>query len=410
MKELRSYQSIGAITGADILIKHRLLYIAWGVRTGKTATSMEVARLFGAKNVLFSTKKKAITSINNDYIDFGFDKYFNITIINTESLHKVDGDFDLVISDEHHKYSSFPKPSTGAKYFRERFNSKPIIMVSGTPSPESFTQMFHQLWVSAFSPWKKYLTFYRWAQDYVDIRKKKIGQFAHNDYSRGFEDKIMKSVDHIMITFTQEQAGFESSIEEEVLHVDMTPSTYKMIDKLCSDLIIEGKQEVIMADTAVKLMQKMMQLYSGTIKFESGNSMTLDTTKAEYVRDKFKGMKIGIFYIFKEELNLLKQVFGDDLCVDVEEFNSTDKNIALQVISGREGINLSKAEYLVFINIHHSATSYWQARDRMTTMDRRFNKVYWVFSKGGIEDKIYKTVKLKRKYTTNIFNKDYARV
>jgi len=76
-------------------------------------------------------------------------------------------------------------------------------------------------------------------------------------------------------------------------------------------------------------------------------------------------------------------------------------------VSGREGISLKNADYLVFYNIMHSAVSYWQARDRMTTMDRTYNKVYWVFADGGIEDKIYKVVKSKKKYTTNIFKNDY---
>jgi hypothetical protein len=81
--------------------------------------------------------------------------------------------------------------------------------------------------------------------------------------------------------------------------------------------------------------------------------------------------------------------------------------IALQIVSGREGISLKNADYVVFYNIDFSATSYWQARDRMTTMDRKFNKVFWIFSVGGIEDKIYKAVKSKRSYTLNIFKKDY---
>jgi hypothetical protein len=55
----------------------------------------------------------------------------------------------------------------------------------------------------------------------------------------------------------------------------------------------------------------------------------------------------------------------------------------------------------------HSAVSYWQARDRLSHIDRLNNKVFWIFSENGIEDKIYKVVKSKKKYTLNIFKKDY---
>jgi len=190
----------------------------------------------------------------------------------------------------------------------------------------------------------------------------------------------------------------------------MSEKTKMIVKKLEKDLVVEGKDEVILADTPVKLMQKLHQLWSGTVKFESGNSMVIDTTKAECIRSRFSTNKIGIFYKFKEELNALHQVFGDSLTTELDKFdNEGYQVIALQIISGREGISLKNAEYLVFYNIDFSATSYWQARDRLTTMERKFNKVYWIFSKGGIEDKIYKTVKAKKKYTVNIFKKDYEK-
>ena len=78
----------------------------------------------------------------------------------------------------------------------------------------------------------------------------------------------------------------------------------------------------------------------------------------------------------------------------------------MQIVSGREGISLRKAEALVYYNIDFSATSYWQSRDRMTTKDRKYNKIYWVFSKGGIEKQIYKSVLNKKDYTLKHFKKD----
>ena len=190
------------------------------------------------------------------------------------------------------------------------------------------------------------------------------------------------------------------------MNVELKDSTYKIIDKLKKDLVVEGKEEVILADTAVKLMMKLHQLYSGTIKFESGNSMVLDLSKAEFIKEKFKDKKIGIFYKFKEEFNALSQVFGaDNLTNDLSIFENTDKNIALQIVSGREGISLKQADCLVYYNIDFSATSYWQSKDRMTTKDRLDNDVYWIFTKGGIENDIYKTVIKKKDYTINHFKK-----
>lgn len=410
MLELRSYQIDLANRAVNILKDKKIVYLSLAVRVGKTLTALETAKLYGAKQVLFLTKKKAISSIQSDYYDFGYDKHFEILITNDESMHKIVYPFyyDLVIHDEHHRFGSFPKPGLYTKTYKQMFADKPMIFLSGTMTPESYSQVYHQFWVSNHSPFKHYTNFYRWADDYVNKFQRKINGFLVNDYSKGDELKIMSAIFPYVITFTQQQAGFSTEIEEEILHISMSDKTKMIVKKLEKDLVVEGKDEVILADTPVKLMQKLHQLWSGTVKFESGNSMVIDTTKAEFIKYRWKDKKIGVFYKFKEELSALKQVLGDSLTTELDKFdNEGYQVIALQIISGREGISLKNAEYLIFYNIDFSATSYWQGRDRLTTMDRKFNKIYWLFSEGGIEDKIYKAVKAKKKYTVNIFKKDY---
>ena len=148
-------------------------------------------------------------------------------------------------------------------------------------------------------------------------------------------------------------------------------------------------------------------MYSGTVKFESGKSMVFDSSKAKFIKRRFKGKKIGIFYKFTAELRALQEEFGDELCTDLTEFQNTNKHIALQIVSGREGISLKQADCLVYYNIDFSATSYWQSRDRMTTKDRLKNDIYWIFSKDGIERQIYNAVSKKKDYTLQHFKSDF---
>jgi len=110
--ELRDYQVKLSNEAADILKRKGLVYLCMAVRTGKTLTALQTAQLFQAKRVLFLTKKKAISSIQWDYDNFGFD--FDLTITNDESLHLVDKEFDLVIHDEHHRFGAYPKPNATA--------------------------------------------------------------------------------------------------------------------------------------------------------------------------------------------------------------------------------------------------------------------------------------------------------
>jgi hypothetical protein len=229
------------------------------------------------------------------------------------------------------------------------------------------------------------------------------------DYKDAKKELIEAVIKPYMITYTQKEAGFSSTINEKIIYVDMKESTHALIKRLENDLVVQGKQEVILGDTSVKLMSKLHQLYSGTIKFESGNTAVLDYSKAIRIYTMFKSRQIAIFYKFKAELDALEFIFGDTLTTDLEEFNTTSKSIAYQIVSGREGVNLSRASSLVYYNIDFSAVSYWQSRDRLTTMDRLENNVYWFFAKNGIEDKIYKAVMSKKNYTLNVFKNDFGK-
>ncbi len=405
--EFRDYQLDIIEKGCRVLLDKGLLYLSMEVRTGKTLTSLGICEGVQASNVLFITKKKAISSIQSDY--YMMAPIFEIEIINYESLHKIsDRKWDVIICDEAHSMGAFARASNRAKMVKKLLSKHKckLILMSGTPTPESFSQMYHQVYGHPNNPFAGYKNFYTWAKDYVNVTQRYINSQYVNDYSKGIETKILFAMQPYMISYTQKEAGFKSVIEEEVLEVDMSDKTYSMCKRLQKSLVLEGKQETILADTSVKLMQKLHQMYSGTVIFESGKSAVLDDTKAQFIHDNFYGKKIAIFYKFKAELKALKSVFEDELTEDLDEFNTTNKSIALQIVSGREGISLKEAKYIIYYNIDFSATSYWQSRDRMTTKTRLNNKIYWVFSKGGIEHKIYKAVNKKKNYTVSHFKRD----
>lgn len=408
--KLREYQEQISKDAGLILDTYGFVYLAMQVRTGKTHTALNIAHTRGKQNVLFVTKKKAIYSIKDDYemIDAGF----KMTVVNYESLHKTPRDnYDMVILDEAHGMGAFPKPSNRAQEARDLIEScfdAEVVLLSGTPTPESYSQIYHQLWVmGSLSPFGGYKNFYNWAKIYVNIKQKRIGGLVVNDYTEANASLVESSIKPFTIAFTQSEAGFHSYIEEEILIVEAPPVVRQIANKLKKDKVVEGKDEVILADTGAKLMGKMHQIYSGTVKFESGKSMVISPYKAEFIKSHFTGKKIGIFYKFVEELNAIVDVFGkENITTDVAEFDNSNKSIALQIVSGREGISLRNAEVLVFYNIDYSATSYWQARDRMTTKDRKYNKVYWIFSDCGIERKIYQVVNQKKTFTLSHFEKE----
>jgi len=403
--KFRKYQSEIIDKAFDVLVKYGFVYLSMQVRTGKTLTAMGTAQKLGVDNMLFVTKKKAISSIEDDYKKLK--PKFHINVVNYESLHKVAGEYECIVLDEAHGMGAYPKPSKRTKMIKQIIKKQNpfVILMSGTPTPESFSQLYHQVYACPHNPFRNYVNFYKFAKDYVDVVQIKIGAMPHNNYSRG-RQTILDQMKPYMISYTQKEAGFKVETIEKVLKVKMSDLTYNMVKQLKKNLVIEGSDEVVLADTGVKLMMKLHQLFSGTVKFESGKATVIDLSKAEFIKTQFKDMKIGIFYKFKAEYDALKQVYGDDLTTELNEFRDTDKNIALQIVSGREGISLKEADCLVYYNIDFSALSYWQSRDRMTTKDSVQNDVYWIFSEGGIEEKIYRAVTKKKDYTLKHFEKD----
>ena len=407
---LRDYQIEISDNAAAILKEKKIVYLAMQVRTGKTLTSLATAYKYGASKVLFVTKKKAISDIIDQFHRAGFD--IEIKVVNYESLHKYDGDYDLVVLDEAHGLGAFPKPSLRVKELLRICVGKPIIYLSGTPTPESYSQIYHQFYVSSFSPFKNYKTFYQWAKEFVNIKQKFYFNRAVNDYSYAKENLIKPIINPYMITFTQEEAGFDSFVDESILYVKMDDSVYKLADYLKKNKIAKNKEgEIILGDTEVKLMNKLHQIYSGTVIVDEPEQLhkVLDYTKAEFIKQHFAGKKIAIFYKFKSEYAALLWVFDKKITFDAEQFNNSEDLVFVsQIVSGREGLNLSSADALVFYNIDFSAVSYWQSRARIQTKDRiKESKIYYVFAEKGIEDKIYKAVMDKKDYTLSHFKKDF---
>jgi hypothetical protein len=414
--QLRNYQLEPVSKAVDVLMKYKIVYLSAEVRVGKTFMSLMTAQ--GAmtsglqvKKVCFVTGKKIIPSIQKDYDHGTYD--YDMLITNYEQVSKVDASqIDLWILDEAHKLGQFPKPSLRTISLREKINGKPVILLSGTPTPESFSQIYHQLWVTGNSPFD-HKSFYKWADEFVSVWKRDIKGFKVNDYKKAKTELIMPIIEHLFVTVTQEDAGFKSIVEEKFIYHKMINDVEIMAKKLEKNNVFIGSIEIVAGDPAA-LINKLSQLAGGTVIDESGATIIFDSSKALLIKNKFKGLRIAIFYRYKGERSILMNVF-DYITEDWQAFQRGEADVFIsQVQSGREGIDLSSADAVVMYNIDFSATSYWQARARLQSWARdRPALVYWVFStniggEGGIEQQVYNSVQKKKSFTHRYYKKSHA--
>ena len=202
----RTYQEEIISKGTEVLNRHGFLYLAMEVRTGKTLTSLGICDNISIRHILFVTKKKAISSIEHDY-DLLPHKY-KLTVINYESLHKVSHEtrWDVIIIDEAHSLGAFPKKNKRCKDLSVLvtiYKSK-VILLSGTPTPESYSQMYHQVCFIPGNPFESFKNFYQFCRVYVKVRQRKINSLFINDYSDG-SPQILDDMKPYTLSFTQKE-------------------------------------------------------------------------------------------------------------------------------------------------------------------------------------------------------------
>jgi hypothetical protein len=206
--------------------------------------------------------------------------------------------------------------------------------MSGTPSPESYSQLYHQF-ALAPQPWS-YTNFYNWAKaGYVTIGTKYVGTGQQvNDYTNANEARILADIKPLTVTVTQQQAGFTTTIDEQVHTVKMSRRTYRLALRIIKDGVI-GRPDCrsVLADTGAKTMSKLRQIYSGTVITEDHGAVIFDRSKAHYIRDH---RKIAILYCFDAEGKMLRDTFAGRHTSSPETFNADPQSIYIgQVQSSR---------------------------------------------------------------------------
>jgi len=408
---LRDYQIEPVTICHQLLLKHRICYLNAEMRTGKTTMALHLANMLNCQKVLFVTPKKVVLdrTVEKDYEREGFN--FGLTVINPDGLHKIKGPFDLVVADESHIYGAFPLMALRTKRLKQLVGNAYLILLSGTAHPESMSQLFHQFWLSDFSPFPE-KNFYKWAYEYVNIVEKHLGQVKAKDYFHAKEEKILDDCGHLFVKVTKQEAGFiVPEPIDEIIEVPVDNRIHRLVQNLIKDRVYTLKNgDNIVCDTPASLQGKIHQIYSGTVKGEFKTHI-LDKSKAEYIKQYFPNEKLVIFYKYIAEGDVLKEVFAGNWTDRSTEFNSGIKRLFIcQIQSGSVGINLSSADHIIYYNIDYSYVQYEQSRARIQSLERtKEAKAIWLFAENGIEKKIYAAVQKKKDYSVYYFKKHFLR-
>lgn len=387
-------KSIALKEALPILKQYMIVYLAMEERTGKTITALEIVENCNINNCLIITTKKAMDGWQETLVKYKHKKHY--TLINYNSVHKIKDKFDIVILDESHKFiSSVPKvSSTWLNVFKHTFGV-PIIYCSATPYPEGPQQLFHQLKLSKWSPWRKYNSFYDWYNIYAKFENGQLPLVRINannkavDYKKA-DMKCLNDVKHLFISYTRKQLGFKHEPEDVLHFIDLLPlikNIYNTIVKkklLVFDHAESGNTYKLVCDNPSKLRWALHMIEGGILKIEEDYVVLGNTEKIDYILKTWGDTKdLVIMYYFKGDKIKLERYF---------------KNARLlQAQTNAEGVDLHKYKHLVIYSQNHSAGQHTQRRARQANMNRNEEiKVHYLLTKGAASHKAYKQVSIKK--------------
>lgn len=402
----------------DILKKHNMCYLAAEERVGKTLTALYIAKRMRCVSILIITKKRAISGWKDTLEASKIGVNMFVKIVNPEVIVSSKAAFadvksqnyDLVIIDEaHHAFGAYPRVSKTARKVQEIVYSTPILFCSATPCAESYSQLFHQLNLSRYSPWACYPNFYRWFDDYGIPETQFISGMQIKKYNKTKTELFDSVFKEYFVFMSRKEAGFEHHPEDILHYVELnslTMSRYKELEKTgCI------KEWDYLATNAAHVVTALHQLEGGTLKrpdmrgllpknpYETGKNESSEAViigcsgeKVDYILENFGDTEdVVIFYNYKAEEILLRRCFK--------------KARILQGTSFAEGVDLSNYKTLIVYSMNFSASKYIQRRARQCNIRRGEPiKVHFLLCKGLVSEAVYESVALKNQnFTAKLF-------
>lgn len=398
----KQHQIDGAKEAYSILKKNAIVYIAWEERTGKSITALLIAEQAKVINVLIITKKggKERKTIRA-WIDLLSVFTDNTKIYRVTTYHQVQhvGSvelWDLIILDEPHNYlSAFPNRSKIWSAVRTLTKGKPIIYLSATPHAQTYGQLFNQLALSNWSPFRRYANYKQWHNDYGIPYTQYLYGRQIEMWDRVKDDLVREKTDHLFITNTRKNLDFEHEPEDNIHYIDPSEYTKRQYNQILKHKIYEVPSEdiVIEYDTKTKLRYGLHMLEGGVLKY------------TYYVLNKKGKPKAQVIHFDTgntEKIDYIKERWGDNDNVAImynfigegKKLNNHFKHAAiLQATTNAEGIDLMQFEHLIIYSQDYSTARHSQRRARQTNMNRKTPiLVHFLLFNKGISEEVYDTV------------------
>ena len=284
--------------------------------------------------------------------------------------------------------------SKRTKFILNKLKPNNVILLSGTPTSGKYELLWSQMRLLGWGI-SKDLYF----KQYVDV-----------DTSNGYPVvKGYKNVDRLKAKMRAYGCVFMKT--EEVLDlpeqrfIERKIKPCRAYSEFRKNSYVEIEDKEFIGDTTLTKM-----LYSRML------CGAYNDDKLETLKDIIESTsnRLIIFYNFNVELDRIKSVIPSDRPIsvingaekDLSAYDNIDNSITLvQYQSGSMGLNLQKANVIIYFSPTLSSEQFEQSKKRIHRIGQKQNCLYYKLV-SGIERRIYEVLDMRKDYTDKLFEED----
>lgn len=305
-------------------------------------------------------------------------------------------DFTLILDESSLVQNENSKRS---RFILKKLKPQNVILLSGTPTGGKYEKLWSQChllgWnISKTAYWDTYVRY-------------------HFDDRNGFPFRVVdgyKNVDRLKRKLREYGAVFMKSDEVFDLPEQIDSNIYvpitKEYRKFHKDSILKYDDIEFIGDTTLSkmLFERMLCGYANDEKIKALRDLLESTDD-----------RVIIFYNFNSELDELQEICSDrpvsiinGNTKDLSAYEKSENSVTLiQYQAGAMGLNLQKANKIVYFTPPLSSELFEQSKKRIHRIGQEKPCFYYyMICRNSIEEKIYRTLAMRRDYTERLFEEE----
>lgn len=290
-----------------------------------------------------------------------------------------------------------------------KLRPKNVILLSGTPTAGKYENLWTQLhllgWEISESAYNA--QFVNWKTQKIGWREPKIIRLVD-------KENPYKNIDRLKAKMREHGAQFlktEECVElPEQTFIEINVSKHPKYDKFMKESFLMLKEGELVGDTSLtkRLYARQLCGMFSDEKFQAFRDLVESTNDRLIVFYNFNLELVKLNLICKELNRPVSVINGG--CKDLEAYeNETNSVTLVQYQAGSMGLNLQKANKVIYFTLPERSELFEQSKKRIHRIGQKSACFYYVLMcKNTIEEDIYETLKMRKDYTDELFRKGLA--